>query len=44
MLKWKDNIKMHPVTFGADVSWIHLAQDKIQQQAHVNKVMNLQIP
>jgi hypothetical protein len=26
------------------VNWIHLAQDKVQWRAHVNTVMNLQLP
>jgi hypothetical protein len=27
-----------------DVYWIHLAKDKFQWQAHINTVMNRQVP
>jgi hypothetical protein len=42
---WEDNIKMYLTEIGIDgVNWIRLAQDRVQWQAFVNMVMNLQIP
>jgi len=43
--RWEDNIKMDLREIGIDgVNWIKLAQDRIQWQAYVNMVMNLQVP
>jgi hypothetical protein len=42
---WEDNIKMDLREVGIDgANWIQLAQDKVQWQAFVNKVMNLRFP
>jgi hypothetical protein len=42
---WEDNIKLDLREIGIDgVNWIKLAQDRIQWQAYVNMVMNLQVP
>jgi hypothetical protein len=43
MRKWKD-IKMILKNYGADVDWVHLAQDKDHWQGIVRTVMNLQVP
>jgi hypothetical protein len=44
-LRWEDNIKMDVREIGIDgVNWIQLAQDRVQWQACVNTVMNLQVP
>jgi hypothetical protein len=41
---WEDNIKKDFRDVGIDgVSWIWLAQDRVQCQAFVNMVMNLQV-
>jgi hypothetical protein len=42
--RWEDNIKMHlrEIAWGDD--WTHLAQDRDQWRALVNKVMNLRVP
>jgi len=41
-LTWEDNIKMWiKETMFEDVDWIHLAQDWVQWQAHMNTIMNL---
>jgi hypothetical protein len=43
--RWEDNIKMDLGEIGIDgVSWIRLAQDRIQWWAFVNMVMNLRVP
>jgi hypothetical protein len=43
--RWEDNIKMDRREIGIDgVNWIQLAQDRVQWQACVNMVMNLQVP
>jgi hypothetical protein len=40
-----DNIKMDLREIGFNgVNWIQLAQDRVQWQAFVNMVMNLQVP
>jgi hypothetical protein len=42
---WEDNIKLDLREIGIDgVNWIQLAQDRVQWQAFVNMVMNLQVP
>jgi hypothetical protein len=42
---WEDNIKMDLREKGIDgTNWIRLAQDRVQCQAFVNMVMNLQVP
>jgi hypothetical protein len=43
--RWEDNIKMNlRKTEWEVVKWIHLAQDRDNFLALVNKVMNLQVP
>jgi hypothetical protein len=43
--RWEDNIKMDLRDIGIDgVNWIWLAQDRVQWQAFVNMVINLQVP
>jgi hypothetical protein len=43
--RWEDNIRMGLREIGWKcVDWIHLAQGRVQWQALVNTVMNLQIP
>jgi hypothetical protein len=43
--RWKDNIKMDLKEIGIDgANWIQLDQDRVQWQAFVNTVMNLQVP
>jgi hypothetical protein len=43
--RWKGNIKMGLRETGIDgVNWIWVAQDRIQWQAFVSMVMNLQVP
>jgi hypothetical protein len=43
--RWVDNIRMDLGEMGwDDVDWIGLAQDRNRQRAHVNLVMNLQVP
>jgi hypothetical protein len=43
--RWEDNIKMDLKEIGIDgANWIQLAQDRVQWQAFVNTVMNLQVP
>jgi hypothetical protein len=45
MHTWEDNIKMDLGELGIDgVNWTQLAQDRVQWQAFVNMVMNLQVP
>jgi hypothetical protein len=40
----EDNIKMDTVKTGCEVvDWIHLAQDRVQWRAIVNRLMNLRI-
>jgi hypothetical protein len=42
---WEDNIKMELTEIGIDgANWIRLAQDRVQWQAFVSTVMNLQVP
>jgi hypothetical protein len=41
----EDNIKMDLRETGIDgANWIQLAQDRVQWQALINMVMNLQVP
>jgi hypothetical protein len=43
--RWEDNIKMDLREIGIDgANWIQLAEDRVQWQAFVNMVMNLQVP
>jgi hypothetical protein len=43
--RWEDNIKMDIREIVIDlVNWIQLAQDRVQWQAFVSMVMNLQVP
>jgi hypothetical protein len=43
--RWEDNIRMDLREIGIDgAKWIHLAQDRVQWQACVNTIMNLQVP
>jgi hypothetical protein len=43
--RWEDNIKLDLREIGMNgVKWIRLAQDRVQWQAFVNTVMNLQVP
>jgi hypothetical protein len=43
--RWEDNIKMDLREIGINgANWIWLAQDRVQWQAFVNMVMNLQVP
>jgi hypothetical protein len=43
--RWEDNIKMNIREIGIDgANRIQLAQDRVQWQAFVNIVMNLQVP
>jgi hypothetical protein len=43
--RWEDNIRMDLGETGWEVvDWMHLAQDRDQQRAVVNTVMNLQCP
>jgi hypothetical protein len=43
--RWEDNIKMDLMEVGFDgANWMHLAQDRVQWQAFVNTVMDLQFP
>jgi hypothetical protein len=42
---WEDNIKLDLRETGIDrENWIQLIQDRVQWQAFVNTVMNLQVP
>jgi hypothetical protein len=42
---WEDNIEMDLREIGIDgANWIRLAQVRVQWQACVNTVMNLQVP
>jgi hypothetical protein len=42
---WEDNIKMYLSEIGTNgANWTQLAQYRIQWQAFVNTVMNLQVP
>jgi len=41
----EDNVKMNLKEIGCAVEdWIHLAQDKVQWRAMVNKLMNFRFP
>jgi hypothetical protein len=40
--RWEVNFKLGDVRC-KDMDWIHLAQDRVQWQAVVNTVMNLQV-
>ena len=43
--RWEDNIKTDLQEVGCGgVDWMELAQDRDRWRAHVNEVMNLQIP
>jgi hypothetical protein len=43
--RWEDNIKMDFIQIDlGGMDWIHLAQDRDQGRALVNKVMNLRVP
>jgi hypothetical protein len=43
--RWEENIKMDLQEVGCGgMDWIELAQDKDRWWAHVNAVMNLQVP
>jgi hypothetical protein len=43
--RWEDNIKLDFREIGINgVNWIQLAQDRVQWQAFVNMVINLQVP
>jgi hypothetical protein len=43
--RWEDNIKKDLREIGIDgVNWIQLSQDRVQLQAFLNMVMNLQVP
>jgi hypothetical protein len=43
--RWEDNIEMDLREIGwGGMGWIHLAQYRYQWRAHVNMVMNLQVP
>jgi hypothetical protein len=43
--RWEDNIKMALREIGIDgAHWIRLAEDRVQWQAFVRTVMNLQVP
>jgi hypothetical protein len=43
--RWEDNIKMDLRKTGTDgTNWIWLVQDRVQWQAFVSTVMNLQVP
>jgi len=42
---WEDNIKIDLTEIGiGGKNWIRLVQDRVQWQAFVNIVMNLQVP
>jgi hypothetical protein len=43
--KWENNVKMDLREIGINgLNWIQLAQYRVQWQAFVNMVMNLQVP
>jgi hypothetical protein len=43
--RWENNIKIDLRKIGIDgVSWIQLAEDRVQWRAFVNTVMNLRVP
>jgi len=43
--KWEDDIKVDLSEIGINgAKWIQMAQDRVQGQAFVNKVMNLLVP
>jgi hypothetical protein len=43
--RWEDNIKLDLREIGtAGANWIQMAQERVQWQAFVNTVMDLQIP
>jgi hypothetical protein len=43
--RWEDNIKMNlRKTWIDGANWIQLVQDRVQQRAFVNTVMNLRVP
>jgi hypothetical protein len=42
--RWEDNVKLDLRAIGTDgANWIQLAQDRVQWQAFVHTVMNLQV-
>jgi hypothetical protein len=42
--EWEDSTELNVKGGGCDsADWIHLAQDKVQWQAPMNMVMNLQV-
>jgi hypothetical protein len=43
--RWENNIKMDlPEMRSGGIDWIELAQDRDRWRAHVNAVLNLQVP
>jgi hypothetical protein len=43
--RWEDNIKLDHREIGINgANWIQMAEDRVQWQAFVNMVMNLQVP
>jgi hypothetical protein len=43
--RWEDNIKMDFREIGIDgATWIRLAQERVQWQTFVRKVMNIPVP
>jgi hypothetical protein len=43
--RWEDNLKVYLIERGeGDVNWFHLAQDRDQWRALVNKVMKHLVP
>jgi hypothetical protein len=43
--RWENNTKMDLREIGINgANWIRLAQDRVQWQAFMNKVMNLRVP
>jgi hypothetical protein len=43
--RWEDNIRMYLMEIGwGGVDWMRLAQDRDRFRAHVNMIMNFQVP